>query len=30
VFTLQGYQDNGPNISIEGGIPSYMNILRIA
>ena len=30
VFTLQGYQDNGPNISIEGGIPSYMNILRLA
>ena len=30
VFTLQGYQDNGPNISIDGGTPSYMNILRLS
>jgi len=30
VFTLEAYQDNGPNVEIDGGTPSYMNILRLA
>ena len=30
VVGLQAYQDNGPNASVEGGLPSYMNILRLA
>ena len=30
VLTLRAYQDNGPNISIDGGTPSYMNILRLS